>query len=308
MPPKLELAAEPVPRGKLLWTWEATIMKGFVLGRFPTRMVIAGYPLDKDRIGLVLISPLEPTEAVVQWLQETGQVCFIVAPNKHHTWWAAAMKEAFPAALLVAPLGLAQQQQQKRQQQRLPIDVRITPLAGVQDMPGAWPAAVLDVIPVQGMPFIDELALHHKPSSTLILTDTAFNFDKACLQELQPGLALRSYLGWAVLRPCCVTKPFRWLVKDAAAVKAGFDQMLATWEFDQVSMAHGSFISSGGKQAFLQGSYAFVDQLVKGKQAAAAEQGSTGLAGTGAALFVAAAVISTAVGIGVAGILQVRQQ
>jgi hypothetical protein len=61
---------------------------------------------------------------------------------QHHTWWAAAMKAAFPAALLVAPLGLAQQQQ------RLPIDVRITPLAGVQDMPGAWPAAVLDVIPV----------------------------------------------------------------------------------------------------------------------------------------------------------------
>jgi hypothetical protein len=84
--------------------------------------------------------------------------------------------------------------------------------------------------------------------------------------------------------------------------------MLATWEFDQVSMAHGSFISSGGKQAFLQGSYAFVDQLVKGKQVAAAEQASGGLVGTGAALFVAAAVISTAVGIGVAGILQVWQQ
>jgi hypothetical protein len=64
---------------------------------------------------------------------------------QHHTWWAAAMKAAFPAALLVAPLGLAQQQQQR---QRLPIDVRITQLAGVQDMPGAWPAAVLDVIPV----------------------------------------------------------------------------------------------------------------------------------------------------------------
>jgi hypothetical protein len=99
----------------------------------------------------------------------------------------------------------------------------------------------------------------------------------------------------------------------AAAVKASFDQVLATWEFDQVSMAHGSFISSSGKQAFLQGSYAFVDQLVKGKlnaaaAAAAAEQGSGGLAGTGAAVLVAAAVISTAVGIGVAGILQVRQQ
>jgi hypothetical protein len=94
----------------------------------------------------------------------------------------------------------------------------------------------------------------------------------------------------------------------AAAVKSSFDQILATWEFDQLSMAHGSFISSGGKQAFLQGSYSFVDQLVKGKAAVAADQGSGGLAGTGAAVFVAAAVISTAVGIGVAGILQVRQQ
>ncbi|KAF6255327.1 hypothetical protein COO60DRAFT_1296641 [Scenedesmus sp. NREL 46B-D3] len=302
MSPKAELAAEPVHRGKLLWTWEATVNMGVVMGRFPTRMCIAGYPLGDDGVGLVVVSPLEPTEAVVRWLQEAGQVCFIVAPNKHHTWWAAAMKATFPAALLVAPLGLAQQHQ------RLPVDVRITPLAGVQDMPGAWPAAVLDVIPIQGLPFFDELALHHKPSSTLILTDMAFNFDEACLAALTPRLALRAYLSWAAQRPCCMTKPFRWLIKDAAAVKGGFDQILATCEFDQVSMAHGSFISSGGKQAFLQGSYAFVDQLVKGQQAAGAEEGSRTLAGTGAALFVAAAVICTAVGIGVAGILQVWQQ
>eukprot|EP00882_Tetradesmus_deserticola_P008935 GHRQ01009425.1.p1 GENE.GHRQ01009425.1~~GHRQ01009425.1.p1 ORF type:complete len:308 (+),score=132.41 GHRQ01009425.1:161-1084(+) len=307
MAPRAELAAEPVQRGKLLWTWEATVNMGYVFGRFPTRMCIAGYPLGDDKIGLVVISALEPTEAVVQWLQKTGQVCFIVAPNKHHTWWAAAMKAAFPAALLVAPLGLAQQQQRQRQQQRLPIDVRVTPLAGVQDMPGSWPAAVLDVIPIQGLPFIDELALHHTPSGTLILTDTAFNFDEPCLAALQPGLALRAYLRWAAQRPCCITQPFKWLIRDAAAVKASFDQILATCEFDQVSMAHGSFISSGGKQAFLQGSCAFVDQLVKGKQPAAAEQNIGGLAGTGAALFVAAAVISTAVGIGVAGIFQAQQ-
>jgi hypothetical protein len=74
MSPKLELAAEPVQRGKLLWTWEAIISRGFVLGRFPTRMCIAGYPLAEGQIGLVVISPLDPAEAVVQWLQRTGQV------------------------------------------------------------------------------------------------------------------------------------------------------------------------------------------------------------------------------------------
>jgi hypothetical protein len=79
MSPKLELAAEPVQRGKLLWTWEAIISRGFVLGRFPTRMCIAGYPLAEGQIGLVVIGPLNPTEAVVQWLQKTGQVCHCAA-------------------------------------------------------------------------------------------------------------------------------------------------------------------------------------------------------------------------------------
>jgi hypothetical protein len=92
------------------------------------------------------------------------------------------------------------------------------------------------------------------------------------------------------------------------------DQILSSWEFDQVSMAHGHFISRGGKQAFTEGTAAFVNELVRGKQtaaaaaAAAAAAGGSGasLAGTGTAVLVAAAVISTAVGIGLAGILQAR--
>jgi hypothetical protein len=71
---------------------------------------------------------------------------------------------------------------------------------------------------IQGLPLLDELALHHEPSSTLILTDAAFNFDQACLAALKPGLALRTYLGWAAQQPCCLTKPFKWLVRDAGRV------------------------------------------------------------------------------------------
>lgn len=303
MPPPVDLAPEPVQRGKLFWTWDGFIITPFpvigsALGRFPVRMCIAGYPIGDDRTGLVVISPLEPTDKVVEWLNKTGDVCFVVAPNKHHSWWAAAMKAAFPAALLVAPLGLA------LKRPSLPVDIRITPLAGAQDMPGSWPAAVMDVIHLQGLSFLDELVFLHKPSSTLLLTDTAFNFDAECMAAAQPGLPLRLYLSWAGGRCCCMTKPFRWLISDAVALKASFDQLLATWEFEQVSMAHGSFISKGGKQAFLEGSCAFVDELLNKRQAPRGE----GLAGTGAAMFTAAAVISTAVGIGLAGIMQARQQ
>lgn len=52
------------------------------------------------------------------------------------------MKDAFPAAVLVAPLGL------KQKKPELPIDVRVTPLAGIDDLPGSWPGKAVDIIPV----------------------------------------------------------------------------------------------------------------------------------------------------------------
>jgi hypothetical protein len=61
---------------------------------------------------------------------------------QHHHFWAAEMKKRLPGALLAAPASLAVTKP------KLPIDVKITPLAGVQDLPGSWPADVIDVIPV----------------------------------------------------------------------------------------------------------------------------------------------------------------
>lgn len=106
----------------------------------------------------------------------------------------------------------------------------------------------------------------------------------------------------------------------SVALKDSLDLILSSWEFDKVSLAHGHFISRNGKQAFADGTVAFVNELAAGKTtqqggggkqgiaaaAAGAGGGGGGLAGTGAALLVAATVIGTAVGIGVAGILQAR--
>jgi len=64
--PKLLLDPEPVQRGRLLWTWDGTLKNG-MLSSFPVRMVIAGYTLGSTTC-LVVISPLQPTKAVTDWV------------------------------------------------------------------------------------------------------------------------------------------------------------------------------------------------------------------------------------------------
>jgi hypothetical protein len=52
------------------------------------------------------------------------------------------MKAAFPGSLLVAPLSLYLAHKQ------LPIDIKVTPLAGPQDLPGSWPLHTLNMMTV----------------------------------------------------------------------------------------------------------------------------------------------------------------
>lgn len=79
---RVQLAPAPVARGKQLWTWDGVLCRFGGVMRMPARMVIAGYPLPHGRLGLVVIAPLNPSAAVVEWLQATGDVNFVVAPNK----------------------------------------------------------------------------------------------------------------------------------------------------------------------------------------------------------------------------------
>jgi hypothetical protein len=77
MAPRLALEAAPVRRGDVLWTWDGSISQ-LALGRFPVRMVVAGYKLpQQDRLGLVVVSPLEPTDEVrrAAWLRPDPSSC-----------------------------------------------------------------------------------------------------------------------------------------------------------------------------------------------------------------------------------------
>lgn len=82
MSPVVKLASAPVQRGQNLWTWDGVISRLAGLWYFPVRMVVAGYPLPHGKLGLVVIAPLNPSQEVVQWLEDTGDVNFVVVPNK----------------------------------------------------------------------------------------------------------------------------------------------------------------------------------------------------------------------------------
>jgi hypothetical protein len=103
-------------------------------------------------------------------------------------------------------------------------------------------AAVLLLLQVQGLSLLDELVFLHKPSSTVILTDLAFNFppepqkqqqqqslpagqktkahDEPESHQQQETLSvsgpIQLYLRFAGGdRRCCLTKPFKFLISDA---------------------------------------------------------------------------------------------
>lgn len=61
---------------------------------------------------------------------------------------------------------------------------------------------------VEGIPFLQELVLFHAPSSTAVLTDTAFNYSEAAAAEV--GWGVRLYLRLAGgIAPLAMTAPFR---------------------------------------------------------------------------------------------------
>lgn len=115
----------------------------------------------------------------------------------HHSWSGQA-KAAFPQALLLGPPAVAAK--------RGDLD---TTIASPEDLPPSWPRDQLEVRPIRGFA-LDELALLHKPSRSLVLTDAAFNFHRGGDAELWKWYtmpwALAAYL-WLTngYRRCCVS-------------------------------------------------------------------------------------------------------
>lgn len=104
-------------------------------------------------------SPAEPTTEVCRELDRLGEVAWIVVPNRFHHLHAAAMKSRYPRATIVGPSAV----QSRNRAVVVELDIADPRLAS--SLPE------FRMVPLAGVPFLEETAFFHEPSRTLIAAD-----------------------------------------------------------------------------------------------------------------------------------------
>ncbi|MEM9174195.1 MAG: DUF4336 domain-containing protein [Myxococcota bacterium] len=184
---------------------------------------------------LLLHSPIRLDADLRAEVEGLGPVAYLVAPNKLHHLFLDDWIAAFPdAALYLAP-GLAEKR----------TDLAPTGVLGDAAEP-AW-AEVLDQVALGGFSFANEVVFFHRPSQTLILTDTAFNVGPEGAPLTRAFFKLAGVYG--TLSPTLVEKL---LIRNRDAFRAGLERVLS-WPFERVVVSHGAVKEKGGREELLRG-------------------------------------------------------
>jgi len=118
-----------------------------------------------DDGSLLVHSPTPPSDGWREQVAALGEVAWLVIPNCFHHLGTPAAVAAFPAAKVVAPTSVTP----KNPALRLNLEVR--------DLATAIPE--LAVIPLEGVPFLDETLLYHRPTQTLFGADVVLRADES---------------------------------------------------------------------------------------------------------------------------------
>lgn len=197
---------------------------------------------------LIVISPIQANETVIEELNEIGNVSLLIAPNLYHHLFLSDFKAIYPKAKILAPPGL------ELKRPDIPIDRKLEEKGqiGTDREVEYLLFAGLKFFDLKGFSILNEIVFLHRESHTLILTDTAYHFDATFPFTSQ--LVFRVLGGYKQLKPS-------WLEKIATTekqkVKQAIEQILA-WDFNRVIMAHGSIIETEAKEKLKQGYESFL--------------------------------------------------
>jgi hypothetical protein len=205
-----------------------------LLGKvLPVRMTVIRLPDGS----LLLHSPTRLTEGLRSALLRLGPVAHLVAPNNAHWTLLKPWQEAFPRATTWAAPGLRERRQVRRSGVR--VDAELGSVA-----PAAWGGAI-DLCVVPGGFGFHEVAMFHRPSGTLVLTDLVLNLEAAKVPVVvRPLLRL-----FGSLEPEGMPPPYLRMVvrmRRAAAVLAA--ERLLDWQPERVIFAHGRWFDSDATQ------------------------------------------------------------
>jgi len=121
--------------------------------------------LDDGR--LLVHSPAPPSDGRMNQVAGLGEVSWLVVPNCFHHLGTPAAAAAFPDAKILAPKSAAARNPALR------IDAEIHEPAFAEAVPE------LALFPLEGVPFLDETLLYHRPTETLFGADVVLQADEA---------------------------------------------------------------------------------------------------------------------------------
>jgi hypothetical protein len=191
--------------------------------------------------GLLVISPPPVECGGLESLDALGPVRHVVVSNAFHYLNARAFLERYPEARFWAAPGLF------RRIAGLPAGTELAP-----DRRPPWSDA-MDHAVLQATDEISEVALFHRESASLILTDLAFNMTSFARVVDRIGWRLNGApIGFGHSRTARML-----LLRDRDATKDFLERVLA-WPFRRILVAHGDVVESDAIGVFRR---AFDDHL-----------------------------------------------
>ena len=197
---------------------------------------------------LLLISPIQITSQIRQQLDDLGTVKYLIAPNLFHYLYLAKCKNIYPQALVLAPPGL------QDKQPNLNIDLTFTQDNIHFDSQLEYTLfAGFQVLIVSQIKTVNEIVFYHPSTKTLIITDSAFNFDRSF--PLITQFAARIIGSYQQLKPSWLEKI---AVRDKQKARRSIERIL-NWDFERVIMGHGKIVETDAKRQLTIGYRWLVD-------------------------------------------------
>ena len=206
-----------------------------LLGKvMPARMTIIRLPDG----GLLLHSPTRFSPALKREAEALGPIRHLVAPNSAHWTFLPEWQRACPDATTWAAPGLRDRSQVQESGVRLDRDLSDVP-------PAEWGGAIALATVPGGLGF-QEVALFHRPTRTLVLTDLVLNLEAGKLPVVLRPLAQL----FGITAPDGVPPPYlRGVIKLQRREAARSATRLLDMQPERVIFAHGRWFERDGTAA-----------------------------------------------------------
>ena len=209
-------------------------MPGLVGKVLPVRMTAIRLPDG----GLLLHSPTRYGIPLKQELEKIGPIRHLVAPNVAHWTFLQDWQRACPDATTWAAPGLRERSQVKQSGVRLDRDLSDVP-------PPEWGGAI-ELATVPGGLGFHEVAMFHRPTRTLVLTDLVLNLEADKL----PAAVRPVARVFGVTAPDGMPPPYlRGIIKLDREEAARQAKHLLALQPERVIFAHGRWFERDGTAA-----------------------------------------------------------